>query len=90
MDWNQCFLMQPDGGSYATNFNNYLTFVVNGYNSLVPDGQPDFSKPVYLGVMMSPAQLAVLRANRHLFDGSFNDALDRLQESYDRLRIEVG
>ncbi|OAM19921.1 hypothetical protein A7P89_10945 [Eikenella corrodens] len=90
MDWQQYFLLQPDGVSYATNFNNYLTFVVNGYNSLIPPGQPDFSKPVYLGVMMSPGQLAVLRANRHLFDESFNNALERLQESYDRLKIEVG
>lgn len=89
MDWQQCFLACSDG-SYATNFNEYPTLVVNAYNSLTLPGQPYFAKPVYLGLMMSPAQLAVLRANRHLFDGSFNDALELLQKKYDDLKIEVG
>ncbi|WP_156503429.1 hypothetical protein [Eikenella longinqua] len=87
MDWQQYFVARPDG-SYATKFNEYPTIVVNGYNSLIPPGQPNFDKPLYLGLMMSPGQLAVLRANRHLFDGSFNDALDRLQQSYEGIDIE--
>lgn len=83
----QHFFVRPDG-SYATKFNEYPTLVVNAYNNLIPPGQPNLAKPVYLGVMMSPAQLAVLRANRHLFDGSFNDALDKLQQSYEGIDIE--
>ena len=89
VDWRECFLSYHDG-NYATFFNEYLAFVADAYDSLISVGQPNFDKPVYLGLMMSPAQLAVLRANRHLFDERFQDALERLQKSYDELKVEVG
>lgn len=88
-DWKEYFLPYHDG-NYATFFNEYLAFVADAYDSLTPADQPNLSKPVYLGLMISPAQLAVLRANRHLFDERFQDALERLQKSYDELKVEVG
>ena len=88
-DWREYFLPANDG-NYATFFNEYLAFVADAYNSLTPVGQPNLAKPLYLGLMMSPAQLAVLRTNRHLFDERFQDALERLQKSYDELKVEVG
>ena len=87
--WQEYFIPARHG-SYGTNFNGYLTFVADGYNSLKPAGQPNFDKPVYLGLMMSPAQLQVLIDNRQLFDKDFCDALDKLAKNYEEVEFRVG
>ena len=88
-DWREYFLPYHDD-NYAVQFNDHLAFVADCYSNSAQAGEPNFVKPLYLGLMMSPAQLAVLRANRHLFDERFQDALERLQKSYDELKVEVG
>ena len=89
MDWQAEFVYCVDDG-YLTTFKGVGALVADGFNSGISDLRPSADKPLYLGLMMSPAQLAVLRANRHLFDERFQDALERLQKSYDELKVEVG
>ena len=89
MNWQAEFVYCVDDG-YLTTFKGVGALVADGFSSGISDLRPSADKPLYLGLMMSPAQLAVLRANRHLFDERFNRGLDILQQGYEEVDISYG
>lgn len=75
------FFYNNKNGTYATHFNNTLTFVANGSEGLNPD------KLVYCGLMMNRDQLQTIIDNAHLFGQPMVNAAHLVAMQFDTLKV---